>query len=110
MSELKGKAKMVRRVFRCPYIHIGAKKIAEIADTGVLSEEDQIAYAAEFVRRWNAFEDGGILEELVKACEELVKAENCYASSSETLVKFGSKIRACCVPLAKAALAKAKPE
>ncbi len=69
-------------------------------------------YAKEFVRRYDAFEEGGIVEELVKACEELVKAENCYASSSETLVKFGSKIRGHCVPLAIAAIAaiaKTKP-
>ena len=97
---------MVRRVFRCPYIHIGAKKIAEIADTGVLSEEEQIAYAAEFVRRWNAFEDGGIVDELVVACEELydIYKKKC----TKQHIKFDriAKMHR----LVKQATAKAKPE
>ena len=46
-------------------------------------------------------------DDLLALCKELVKkAENQYASTSETLVKFGSKVRGICVPLAKAAIAK----
>ena len=108
MNELKGKAKMVRRVFRCPYIHIGAKKIAEIADTGVLSEEEQIAYAAEFVRRWNAFEEDGLVEGLVEALGHYIDDEECSFDHHGCCQTHGGD--PCTERNAKAALAKAKPE
>ena len=31
--------------------------------------------AQELVRRWNAFEEGGLVDDLYKACEELIKSE-----------------------------------
>ena len=36
------------------------------------------AYAEELIRRWNAFEEGGLVEKLVGACEKLIEA-NEYA-------------------------------
>ena len=51
-------------------------KLCRIGDTehkDVLEDiptEQAIVYLKELVRRWNAFEDGGLVDELRKACQE----------------------------------------
>lgn len=57
------------------------------------------ANAAELVRRWNAFEEGGLVGELVGACEEMVS----YIEANNWEAEFADPM-----PSIKAALAKAK--
>jgi hypothetical protein len=45
--------------------------------THTILAEDMLEEAAkELVRRWNAFEDGGIVDELLKACEAIKDNKN----------------------------------
>ncbi len=60
---------------------------------GNLNEDD----AQELIRRWNAFEDGGIVEKLLFACK-FAKAQ----------IKKGAQKKA--LPILRAVIVKAKPE
>lgn len=71
----------------------------------------RIANAKELVRRWNAFEEGGIIEELRKACKGLVHRGSCIIQSHQCVEHKGGD---CCdlaymldaIQKGKAALAK----
>ncbi len=60
-----------------PYRLSGKTIISRGLETGgqdwpAISNEEREANAKELVLRWNAFEEGGIVEELRKACEKVL--------------------------------------
>lgn len=55
---------MVNRFDRL-YIHIKGNRIADIPRTGSMDDVERALNAAELVRCWNAFEDGGLVEALM---------------------------------------------
>ncbi len=69
----------------------------------------------ELVRRWNAFEDGGIVDKLVESCEGLVHRAECIIQSHQCTAHKGGN---CCdltymldaIQKGKRILAKATPE
>ena len=108
MSEI-GKLKYTSGYNKGWWVKIWLNQLQIATMQGVCQDEAE-ALAKEFVRRWNAFEDGGIVSELVEACEiGLGKA----LGISEVAKELGSKIMPIHkrqIEIIKAAIAKATPE
>ena len=58
-------------------------------------------FAVDFVRRWNAFEEGGMVDELRKACEETQKLFAFIAENYKSAPHFPSAERMVEAVLAK---------
>ena len=78
----------------------GQRKICDIWDWNT---DNGQANAKELVRRWNAFEKDGLVDELRKACESLVLSLECLRLEDAPPCKEGDW---CCVCQAVAAIAK----
>ena len=65
------------------------------------AKKEMEANAKELVRRWNAFEEGGIVDELRKACEDALKKLNWPIYTEREKLKMKS-----CREKLKAAIAK----
>ncbi|HDY88121.1 MAG TPA: hypothetical protein ENH82_08425 [bacterium] len=80
-------------------------------DTACKYPVDFEANAKELVRRWNGYEDGGIVDELRKACEESQKAIMLlYECNKDVEITLGSGIQLKkAEKLLEAAIEKAKP-
>jgi len=51
--------------------------VADFADEIYGSLEEREFLASEFVRRWNAFEGGGVVTDLLDACKRMLGAMSC---------------------------------
>lgn len=69
------------------------------------NHETRRANARELVRRWNAFEEGGLVEEAIEACKETQKLFAFIAENYKSAPRFPTVER-----LVDNVLAKAKPE
>ncbi len=99
MKHTKGKLRVVRKVFKPPYLHIGTTKIAVISRTGNLTEEEELNIADEFAKRWNCHKD------LLEACKNLMDIKyliDCSDSYRSQLGKLEKAIKKIKQAIAKA--------
>ena len=86
--EVSGKLPYIFATTAPPYRLSGETIISWGSETGgqdwpAIDNEIREANAKELVRRWNAFEEGGLVDELRKALENLTKQPGCAGCRTE---------------------------